>query len=121
RVANWTVGSEPGSQPDLSLLAYTNSWKFMQVSNLDGVNWTAPAFNDAAWPSGPGLLAFENNSLIVPLIGTTLNAPGVATNNDAPGHADYFRTQLVVTNNLAGYTINASAYLDDGGVFYVNG
>ncbi len=121
RVANWNVGVGSNFPPDLPWLAYSSNWKFMQVSNLDGVNWTAPNFNDSAWPAGPGLLAFENNPIIVPLIGTTLNAPGVAINNAEPGHAYYFRTQLVITNQLAGYTINASAYLDDGAVFYVNG
>jgi len=122
RVANWAVGSVTILPPQaLTLLAYTNAWKFMQVSNLDGVNWTAPAFNDGAWPTGPGLLAFEDNALIVPLIRTALNAPGIATNNLASGHADYFRTKVVITNDLTGFTMNASAYLDDGAVFYVNG
>jgi len=122
RVANWTVGNVTViPAQSLSLLAYTNTWKFMQVSNLDGVNWTAPAYNDNSWPSGPGLLAYEDNIAITPLIRTTLNPPGLATNNVLAGHADYFRTKLKLTNDLSGFTINASSYLDDGGVFYVNG
>ncbi len=121
RSANWDVGSPPNLPQNLSFLAYNSAWKFMQVSNLDGVNWTAPGYNDSTWPSGPGLLAYEVNSLIVPLIGTTLNPPGMATNNVTAGHADYFRTQIVISNKLSGYTINASAYIDDGAVFYVNG
>jgi hypothetical protein len=122
RVANWAAGSVTALPPQsIPLLAYTNAWKYMQVSNLDGVNWTAPAFNDSAWPSGAGLLAYENNTLITPLIRTILNPPATTTNNAAAGHAYYFRTKIVVTNDLAGFTINASAYLDDGAVFYVNG
>ncbi len=122
RVANWGAGAVVVNSPQtVPLLAYTNVWKFMQVSNLDGVNWTASAFNDAGWPSGPGLLAFEDNANIVPLIRTPLIAPNSATNNALSGHAYYFRTKINVTNNLAGFTMNASAYLDDGAVFYVNG
>jgi hypothetical protein len=122
RVANWNVGAL-STQPaqNLPLLSYTNAWKFMQVSNLDSATWTVAAFNDTAWPSGPGLLAFENNGSIVPLIGTTLNNPTLATNNVASGHAYYFRTKINITNDLTGFTINASAHIDDGAVFYVNG
>ena len=43
--------------------------------NLDGVNWTAPEYDDSTWGSGPGLLAFENNPEITPLIGTYLGDP----------------------------------------------
>lgn len=122
RVANWSVGGVAVNLPQsIPLLAYTNVWKFMQVSNLDAVNWTAPAFNDAAWPAGAGLLAFENNGTIVPLIKTTLNSPTIATNGMGGGHAYYFRTTINVPTNLTGFTINASAYIDDGAVIYVNG
>jgi hypothetical protein len=122
RVANWAVGDMTVTPPQsVPLLAYTNVWRFMQVSNLDSVNWTAPAYNDAAWPSGPGLLAYESNPAITPLIRTSLNPPATATNNASSGHAYYFRTQVNVTNHLNGFTLNASAYLDDGAVFYVNG
>ncbi len=122
RVANWAIGAATVSVPQsIALLTYTNIWKYMQVSNLDGVNWTATGFNDAAWPSGPGLLAFETNPAITNLIKTTLNAPTIATNGMGGGHAYYFRTTVNAPTNLTGFTINASAYIDDGAVFYVNG
>jgi hypothetical protein len=122
RVANWSIGAATVSVPQsIALLTYTNIWKYMQVSNLDGVNWTATGFNDSAWPSGPGLLAFENNAVIIPLIKTTLNDPRTATNGMGSGHAYYFRTTVNAPTNLTGFTINASAYIDDGAVFYVNG
>ncbi len=122
RVANWDVAPAFALPPQsLPLLDFSSVWKFMQVSNLDSVNWTAPAYNDSAWPSGPGLLAFENNASIVPLIQTTLKDPRIATNGLSGGHAYYFRTTINLASNLTGFTINASAYLDDGAVFYVNG
>jgi len=122
RVANWSVGSTAPSLPQtLPLLAMNGVWRFMQVSNLDAVNWIAPAFNDATWPSGSALLAFESNGAIVPLINTTLNDPRTPINNVTAGHAYYFRTRVVVSNDLTGFTINASAHIDDGAVIYVNG
>ena len=122
RVANWTVGSTNVTAPQtIPLLAYDSVWKYMQVSNLDAVNWTMPAYDDSAWPAGDGLLAYEKNDSITPLIGTVLNNPRTPINGMLSGHAYYFRTSLVVSNSLAGFTINASAYLDDGAVFYVNG
>lgn len=122
RVANWSAGASLFIPPQtIPLLTYSSSWKFMQVSNLNGVNWTAPAYNDSSWPSGPGLLAFEENASILPLVNTALNDPRVATNGMSGGHAYYFRTTVNVTGDLTGFTINASAYVDDGAVFYVNG
>lgn len=122
RAGNWAAGGLIAiPSQNIPLFTYTNVWRFMQVSNLDAVNWTAPAFNDSSWPTGPGLLAFENNASIVPLIRTTLKDPRIATNNVASGHAYYFRTTVNVTSDLTGFTIVASAHIDDGAVFYVNG
>jgi hypothetical protein len=107
---------------NLTLMALTNVWKYNQSNNLDAVNWTATNYNDSTWQSGPGLLAGgENNSLITPLINTTMLAPTAPPPGLSAGHAYYFRTTFVLSNNLAGYTINASAYVDDGAVIYVNG
>jgi hypothetical protein len=117
RVANWKA-SVP---TNFTLMNYTNAWKYMQVSNLDGVNWTAANFDDSDWPAGPGLLAFENNSAINGLIQTTLNDPTIATNSVTAGHACYFRLAFPLAKSLTNYTINATAYIDDGMVLYVNG
>lgn len=122
RVANWAVANTNITGPSsVTLLTYESVWRYMQVSNLDGINWMAREFDDTAWPTGPGLLAYENNQTITPLIHTILNPPATATNNVASGHAYYFRIPVIVTNDLAGYAITANAYVDDGAVFYVNG
>ncbi|HYG22244.1 MAG TPA: lamin tail domain-containing protein [Verrucomicrobiae bacterium] len=124
RVGNWSVGhSNFVSQPPASIvfLDYTNAWRFMQVSNLDGVNWTANGYNDANWPAGGGLLAFENNAVIGPLTRTVLRDPRLPINNVGSGHAYYFRTAFNLTNNLQGYRLRVSAYVDDGMVLYING
>ncbi|MDH7503422.1 MAG: lamin tail domain-containing protein, partial [Verrucomicrobiota bacterium] len=121
-MANWTVaGTNITGPSSVTLLTYESVWRYIQVSNLDGINWMAREFDDRTWPTGPGLLAYENNQTITPLIRTVLNPPGTATNDVASGHAYYFRIPVVITNDLTGYTITASAYVDDGAVFYVNG
>ncbi len=117
----------PGALPiyvtniTFSLMAYTNVWRFNQSNNLDAVNWTATNYNDSAWPSGPGLLAFENNTALNPLIKTTLLDPRTPPPGLSSGHAYYFRTRLVVTNDLAGFAVTARMRLDDCGVIYING
>ncbi len=124
-----TPGSgNPGSTGDctvsnvtVNLMDYTQVWKYNQTQNLDGVNWTATNYNDSAWPSGPGLLAYESNTAITPMIHTTLLAPGSPPAGLSAGHAYYFRTTLVVTNDLASFTLNARMRLDDCGVIYING
>jgi hypothetical protein len=122
RAANWAVGySQEFPSQTIPLLAFTNQWRFMQVSNLDAVAWTAPGFNHTAWPAGPGLLAFESNPDITPLIRTALQDPRTPTNGLPAGHAYYFRTTINVPTDLTGFTLNASARVDDGAIFYVNG
>ncbi len=126
RVANWTLGStntvSPVQPPSpLALMAYSYGWRYTQTNNLDGINWIATNYNDSAWPTGPGLLAFENNSSITPFINTVLNDPRIPTNGMAAGHGYYFRTSLVLSNNPAGYQFTVGARVDDGAVFYVNG
>lgn len=116
-------GALPGSVTNItiSLMAYTNPWRFDQSNNLDGVSWMATNYNDSAWQSGRGLLAFESNPAIKNLINTPLLAPASPPPGLGAGHAYYFRTTLVVTNDLTGFTINGRMRLDDCGVLYING
>ncbi len=106
---------------NLTLLALTNVWRYNQTDNLDGANWQAINFNDATWPAGSGLLAFENNSDINGLIRTALADPRVAPPGLTPGHAYYFRARFNLTSDLTGFTVTAAAYADDGAVIYING
>jgi hypothetical protein len=102
-------------------MAMTNLWRFNQSNNLDGIGWMATNYNDNAWQSGRGLLAYETSSWITPLLGTTLLAPSAPPPGLSSGHAYYFRTTVVVTNDLTGYTLNARMRLDDCCVIYING
>ncbi len=104
-----------------NLMAYAQTWRFNQSNNLDGVSWMATNYNDNAWQSGQGWLAFENNTALTPLVKTVLLDPRTPPPGLVAGHAYYFRTPVVVTNDLTGFTLNATMRLDDCGVIYING
>ncbi|HOB31815.1 MAG TPA: lamin tail domain-containing protein, partial [Verrucomicrobiota bacterium] len=112
RAGNWascpTNPPPPAVPQSIVFFDYSEPWRYMQTQNLDGVNWRALAYNDSAWPTGPGLLAFENNATLNPLINTTLEDPRFPSGPLGPGHAYYFRKIINVTNDLSDYTIVAS-------------
>ncbi len=102
----------PGGLRGNELLTITNQWKFWQGGSLDGVNWTAPNFDDSAWPVGGGLLYVENAPLPAPKT-TPLNIGGTTY---------YFRTEFVHAGPLeSGTALLCAALIDDGAVFYLNG
>lgn len=102
-------------------LSFGSVWKYDQTDNLEGVNWTAPDYDDSGWPAGPGLLAFENNPLITPLIGTTLADPRVPAPGLSAGHAYYFRTAVVLPADFYAMSLVGTYRCDDGAVLYFNG
>jgi exopolysaccharide biosynthesis protein len=114
------------------LFNQTKPWKYYWTS-LDGVNWTAPGYDDSAW-AGPGAGALYIVAIApspgydsVPYIAprTTL-LPSDAGNVDTNGHARpyptyYFRTHFTMTNAIANTSLTFSNNIDDGAVFYLNG
>ncbi|HWI58514.1 MAG TPA: lamin tail domain-containing protein, partial [Bacillota bacterium] len=97
-------------------------WSYDQTENLDLSNWTATDYNDSLWPSGPGLLAYENNAAITPLIQTPLIDPRSTAYGLLSGHAFYFRTKVLVpTNAMNAVPLLATFRCDDGAVVYING
>lgn len=112
----------PGAAVTNRVLNFNSTWRYNLSNNLDAVNWTVPAYNDATWPTGAGLFAAENNAAITPLIGTTLLAPSTPPPGLAQGHAYYFRHTLnVASNNLIPGALIATLRADDGAMIYVNG
>ncbi len=106
----------------LNLLDLTSTvWKYDQLNDLTGINWFATDYDDSAWAEGRALLAFENNASITPLINTALADPRTAAPGLTVPRVYYFRTTFNLTTNLEGFTLTASARIDDGAVIYVNG
>ncbi|MDB6037556.1 MAG: hypothetical protein JWM99_1397 [Verrucomicrobiales bacterium] len=105
------------------LFAVDSDWKYT-TENLDGINWSTPAYDDSSWPgSGPGLLwvdvrAAGPNPAVTP---KNTQMPADPNNNGFPFGTYYFRKHFTLTNAIAGTSLALSAYVDDGAVFYLNG
>lgn len=104
------------------LFDFSNSWIYT-TADLDGVNWTTPAYDDSGWiGSGPGLLwvdtrGFPNPNIPVPML---TQMPSDASTG-YPYFTYCFRTHFTFTNSLNGVVLLFTDYLDDGAVFYLNG
>jgi len=91
------------------LMAFTGAWRYDDTGTDLGVAWRAPNYDDSAWPSGAGLLTF---GALPDTTGTTLE-PNRTTY--------YFRTSFNFSGATSNVTIDVSAVVDDGAVFYLNG
>ena len=112
--------------PAYNIMPITNYvWKFNQnPSGLDTVNWTAPSYDDSAWPSGMALLGhctsnysgFVNNPRLFTNTDLKLNNGDGTTNITY-----YFRTKFVATNHPSIVQLTASNFYAHGIVVYLNG
>ncbi|EEF59446.1 conserved repeat domain protein [Pedosphaera parvula Ellin514] len=96
---------------DIQLVSLASSWSYQQTTNLDGVNWQLPSYDDSNWSSGNALLYVENNFLVTPK--NTLLTIGRNTY--------YFRKHFTFPVEVTNVYVAVSAYIDDGAVFYLNG
>jgi hypothetical protein len=107
----------PPGPVTVTLLAISNVWSYHHRTNLDGVNWTAPAFNDSAWFSGPALLGQYTPTrpqvLPEPIRTVTPTNEGFIT--------FYFRAHFNVASNTVFNSLQFRHIIDDGAVFYLNG
>jgi hypothetical protein len=109
-----------------SIFDFTNTWKY-GTANLDGVNWTAPEYDDSTnWDgSGPGLLWIDargpNGAIPEPLNTQMPGDPSNALGPTYPFITYYFRTHFTFNNSVSGAVLQFTDYIDDGAVFYLNG
>jgi hypothetical protein len=111
RSANWAAATVASTNPPQRLIEMTNAWRYHTNAAFNDTSWTAPGFNDVAWPSGLALLYNETAALPAPK--STLLALGRTTY--------YFRTRFNLAGSPAGASLKISTVLDDGAVFYLNG
>ncbi|MBN1508002.1 MAG: lamin tail domain-containing protein [Sedimentisphaerales bacterium] len=131
---NWTLSARPGGtpgseqvqaaetpvdNPEVNLIAgipfvnYGDIWRYNDENEDLGTAWRAPAFDDSAWPQGPGMFGFENSSL---------PAPGIHTPFTSSQQLTYYvRTSFTYNGSLKGVTMTIDQVLDDGAVYYLNG
>ncbi len=97
-----------------TVTSYTDVWSYEQSGTDLGTAWRATGFNDAAWPTGAGLLYVENDPLPEPK-STQLTLTG---NNSTY----YFRRHFNLASNPADVDeLRITTVLDDGAVIYLNG
>ncbi|RIK80290.1 MAG: hypothetical protein DCC68_11305 [Planctomycetota bacterium] len=103
-----------GGQQVAVVSTYTDSWKYEQSGTDLGTAWRATGYNDTAWPSGGGLLYFENSDLPEPKT-TQLTLTG-------DNSTYYFRRHFNLAANPADIDeLRITTVLDDGAVIYLNG
>jgi hypothetical protein len=102
----------------IPLVSLTNVWRYYAAGSAPGASWMLPNYDDSAWAQGPGVLACETLTNIVPLIGTQLSLTNAA---GEPVVTYYFRMHFQFTNQLNNPMLVFSNLLDDGAVFYLNG
>jgi hypothetical protein len=97
-----------GSAVDLVTLG-SSTWHYLTPNSAPPADWNVPAFDDAAWSSGPGAFGYGGSP-------ETIRTPFTVGRQVA-----YLRTHFDWMNDPAGVVLAASTYLSDGGVFYLNG
>ena len=109
--------SKAGAQQVTTLIQFTNVWKYDQTGLELGTAWRTNDYDDSAWPSGPGLLGFEDG-----LAPYQVHAPRLTPLTVSPAVTTfYFRTSFQFTGSLEGLTLFATNLVDDGCVIYLNG
>lgn len=92
-------------------------WKYLDNGSNQGTAWTARAFNDSAWASGPAQLGYssnppENDEATIVSFGPDPANKYVTT---------YFRHAFVVSSASSVTNLTVSVLRDDGAVVYLNG
>lgn len=113
RVANWSAETNLVQGALLNAVPWTKAWKYYQTG-YPGDTWFATNFVDTAWPSGPGVLAYETSTALPLSVGTTLSLSSSRLTY-------YFRTTFTFTGNPATASLLLSYMLDDAAIFYLNG
>ncbi|MBL9202461.1 MAG: CotH kinase family protein [Opitutaceae bacterium] len=99
------------------------TWKWLLPSaapaaDAAGLAWTAPAYADSAWNSGPAPLGYGETTGLATNISPV--APNYTAANVEPGPA-YFRSTFTATGTAGLTSVFLEIMADDGAVVYLNG
>ncbi|MCA9246288.1 MAG: lamin tail domain-containing protein [Planctomycetales bacterium] len=104
--------ANPGATTTQSTLVdFDHVWRYDNTDTDLGAAWRDPAFDDSAWPDGPGPLGFELDPLPIPLATVIANGPTTT----------YFRSTFDFNEDPANATLLLTTMIDDGLVVYLNG
>lgn len=100
-----------GGLDPVPLISTGTTWKFHASGANLGTAWRGPAYNDAAWSSGPSMLGFGDANGLLP-------ATLIASNGQ---WTTYFRRTFQVPNASQIQTVVSRILRDDAAVVYLNG
>ena len=104
----------PPTPLTVNLIPLTNIWRYEESGADLGTAWSATAFDDSSWLSGPALLGFDPGLNPPEPLRTALTvANGKIT--------FYFRTHFNLPANLNVSDLQLTHAIDDGAVFHLNG
>ncbi len=116
--------SRAQAQQPIQLLNWDATWRYNQTDTNLGTTWIPTNYNDSAWPSGSGLLGYEDSDPYPYPVAwfTTLSLTNVYFDDNHRIPTYLLRTTFNFPSNVtAGWTLVASNYIDDGAVVYLNG
>ena len=88
-------------------------WKYLDNGSDAGTAWISPAFNDSAWPAGPGQLGYGDGDETTLLTATAAGGTHPITT--------YFRHAFTVADPTRLLDLELKLLADDGAVVYLNG
>ena len=101
-------------------LVFTGAiWKYLDDGSDQGTAWTAPAFNDGGWASGPAEMGYGDDTENPPRPEATVVGYGPDPGNKYI--TTYFRHNFVVKNAASYTNLVLDVMRDDGAVVYLNG
>ena len=97
----------------LALISANTTWRYEQRGVDLGTSWRGRTFNDATWPLGMPLFAYETGALPDPIRTPLTTNQGKMT--------FYFRKPFTLPGGATNALLRLRTVLDDGALFHCNG
>ena len=107
----------PASFGSTPLISITNIWKYSALGIDLGTAWSAPGYDDSAWPAGPALFYYTTSVLPAP---KNTELP-LDSSTGVPIITYYFRAPFVFSGQTNSGQLMLHPIVDDGAVYYLNG
>src|SRR6266545_2180251 len=102
-----------------TLVPFGATWRYLDNGTDQGTNWITPAFNDAAWASGPAQLGYGDGDEATRVEDNA--TPGYNAADQDRYITTYFRHHFTVANPASYVVAPLQVRRDDGVVVYLNG